>query len=263
MSPRRRARSGESAVGNTRGEGRGRRGQLYHAVILSTRAPRRDEPPEPAPTRRLPGARRPPVSGAAVLADPGSRRARGRRGAATIRAVAAGQGVGRARAGDDPGIGRATSDPAPRGRPAGRPARGTGHGGAAAPSGEPVATPVRPAPREFVAIPELRDIHFDFDKYDIRPGDARTLDANAAWLKASASQLLLVEGHCDERGTNEYNVALGERRAKAAMNYLVAQGVRANRITVISYGEERPLCTEHNEGCWSQNRRAHFLVRPQ
>src|SRR5947208_1647334 len=134
---------------------------------------------------------------------------------------------------------------------------------AAAPSGEPVATPVRPAPREFVAIPELRDIHFDFDKYDIRPGDARTLDANAAWLKASASQLLLVEGHCDERGTNEYNVALGDRRAKAAMNYLVAQGVRANRITVISYGEERPLCTEHNEACWSQNRRAHFLVRPQ
>ena len=96
-----------------------------------------------------------------------------------------------------------------------------------------------------------------------RPGDARTLDANAAWLKASASQLLLVEGHCDERGTNEYNVALGDRRAKAAMNYLVAQGVRANRITVISYGEERPLCTEHNEACWSQNRRAHFLVRPQ
>src|SRR5437667_8154292 len=100
MSPRRRARSGEPAVGETRREGRGRRGQLYHAVILSTRAPRRDEPPEPAPTRRLPGARRPPVSGAAVLADPGSRRARGRRGAATIRAVAAGQGVGRARAGD-------------------------------------------------------------------------------------------------------------------------------------------------------------------
>src|SRR5437016_4109562 len=96
-----------------------------------------------------------------------------------------------------------------------------------------------------------------------RCGDAPGGRVRAAALKASASQLLLVEGHCDERGTNEYNVALGDRRAKAAMNYLVTQGVRANRITVISYGEERPLCTEHNEACWSQNRRAHFLVRPQ
>src|SRR5207247_11478807 len=91
---------------------------------------------------------------------------------------------------------------------------------AAAPSGEPVATPVRPAPREFVATPELRDILFDFDKYDIRLGDARTLDANAAWLKASASQLLLVEGHCDERGTNEYHVVLGGRCAMAAVDSL-------------------------------------------
>ncbi|PYM40725.1 MAG: hypothetical protein DME12_14595 [Candidatus Rokuibacteriota bacterium] len=71
------------------------------------------------------------------------------------------------------------------------------------------------------------------------------------------------EGHCDERGTNEYNVALGERRAKSAMDYLVSQGVRANRITIVSYGEERPLCTEHSEACWSKNRRAHFLVKSQ
>jgi peptidoglycan-associated lipoprotein len=134
---------------------------------------------------------------------------------------------------------------------------------AAAPLGAPVAAPARPAPREFLAIPELRDIHFDFDTYDIRPEDATTLDTNTAWLQSNANHLVLVEGHCDERGTNEYNMALGERRAKAAMNYLVARGVRATRITIVSYGEERPLCAEHNEACWSQNRRAHFLVKPQ
>ena len=74
---------------------------------------------------------------------------------------------------------------------------------------------------------------------------------------------MLIEGHCDERGTNEYNLALGERRAKAAMNYLVSQGVQANRITIISYGEERPACTERSESCWAKNRRAQFLVKPR
>ena len=93
--------------------------------------------------------------------------------------------------------------------------------------------------------------------------DAKVLDANASWLKQNDNQLLLIEGHCDERGTNEYNLALGERRAKAAMNYLVAQGVQASRITIISYGEERPLCREKNDACWAQNRRAHFLVKPR
>jgi len=132
-----------------------------------------------------------------------------------------------------------------------------------APAPAPAATTARPAPAEFASIPELKDIHFDFDKYDIRPDAARTLDANAAWLKSNGNQLLLIEGHCDERGTNEYNLALGERRAKAAMNYLVSQGVQASHITIISYGEERPLCTEHTETCWAQNRRDHFLVKPR
>ncbi len=132
-----------------------------------------------------------------------------------------------------------------------------------APAPAPAATTARPAPAEFASIPELKDIHFDFDKYDVRPDAARTLDANAAWLKSNGNQLLLIEGHCDERGTNEYNLALGERRAKSAMNYLVSQGVQASRITIISYGEERPLCTEHTETCWAQNRRDHFLVKPR
>ena len=125
------------------------------------------------------------------------------------------------------------------------------------------ATPPRPAPREFEAIAELKDIHFDFDKYDLRPGDARILDDNARWMKVNTTYLILVEGHADERGTNEYNLALGERRAKATLNYLVTQGVQASRMTIISYGEERPLCTEKTEECWARNRRAHFLVRQQ
>jgi peptidoglycan-associated lipoprotein len=123
--------------------------------------------------------------------------------------------------------------------------------------------PARPPIRDFMAIPELADIFFDFDKYDIRSDGAKTLDTNAAWLKSNPNHLVLIEGHCDERGTNEYNLALGERRAKSTMNYLVSQGVQANRITIISYGEERPQCSEKSEGCWGKNRRSHFLVKPR
>jgi peptidoglycan-associated lipoprotein len=121
------------------------------------------------------------------------------------------------------------------------------------------ATPPRPS--EFMANPALKDIYFDFDKSDVRPADAKILDDNAGWLKQNANTLVLIEGHCDERGTNEYNLALGERRAKSTMNYLVSQGIQANRITIISYGEERPVCTEKNEACWAKNRHAHFLVK--
>jgi len=137
-----------------------------------------------------------------------------------------------------------------------------GTSGAQPPSGGAgTSTPAtRPAVSEFAANPNLKDIYFDFDKYDIRPGDAKILDSNATWLKGN-NNLVLIEGHCDERGTNEYNLALGERRAKATMNYLVSQGVQAGRITIISYGEERPICTEHNEACWAKNRRAHFLTK--
>jgi peptidoglycan-associated lipoprotein len=140
---------------------------------------------------------------------------------------------------------------------------------AAAPAPEPTPPPPaaapapapRPAPQQFEATSELRMIHFDFDKSDIRPDDAKILDANARWLSANPKQLVLIEGYCDERGTNEYNLALGERRARATMNYLVARGVQASRISTISYGEERPLCTEHTEACWARNRRAQFLVK--
>jgi peptidoglycan-associated lipoprotein len=129
----------------------------------------------------------------------------------------------------------------------------------AAPATAAPATPPRPS--EFAENANLRDVYFDFDKYDIRADDAKTLDANGSWLKSNANNLVLIEGHCDERGTNEYNLALGERRAKATMNYLVSQGIQANRITIISYGKERPVCSEKSEACWQKNRRAHFLVK--
>jgi len=112
-------------------------------------------------------------------------------------------------------------------------------------------------------VDALKDVFFDFDKYNLRPDATRTLDINAAWLKENPRQLVLIEGHTDERGTSEYNLALGERRAKAAMGYLVGQGIAASRITIISYGKERPVCTESNEVCWAKNRRAHFLVKAQ
>jgi peptidoglycan-associated lipoprotein len=132
---------------------------------------------------------------------------------------------------------------------------------AAAPPAPAPPPPPRPAPKEFAAVDALKPIHFDFDRYEIRSGDRRILDANARWLKENANQILLIEGHCDERGTNEYNLGLGDRRARATMSYLVNQGIQAERITVVSYGEERPACTEKNERCWAQNRRAGFLVK--
>jgi len=158
----------------------------------------------------------------------------------------------------------APAPPAPAPAPAPTPAAPPVATPAPAPPAAPTPAPLPPPkPSEFMANANLTDIQFDFDKYDIRPGDARTLDADATWLKANPRNLVLIEGHCDERGTNEYNLALGERRAKSTMNYLVAQGVQASRITIISYGKERPVCTEHNEGCWAKNRRAHFLTKAQ
>ena len=119
----------------------------------------------------------------------------------------------------------------------------------------------RPAPAEFAARAELEDIYFDFDRHDVRPGDARILDVNAAWLQANPGTLVLIEGHCDERGTDAYNLALGDRRAKAAMDYLVSRGIQAERMTTLSYGKEKPVCQEHTEACWAKNRRANFLVK--
>ena len=136
-------------------------------------------------------------------------------------------------------------------------------GGASSAARTDSPTAARPSPRDFMANTALKDLYFDFDKYDIRPADAKILDANAAWLKTNGRTLLLIEGHADERGTSEYNLALGERRVKAAMSYLTALGIQANRISIVSYGLEHALCKEHTEACWAQNRRAHFLVKTE
>ena len=106
----------------------------------------------------------------------------------------------------------------------------------------------------------LKDIHFDFDRYDIRPADAAILKEDAALLNKFTNVKIQIEGHCDERGTVEYNLALGERRATSAKNYLVSLGVSSVRISTISYGEEKPLDPGHNEEAWTKNRRAHTLV---
>jgi len=108
---------------------------------------------------------------------------------------------------------------------------------------------------------EDENIHFDFDKYVLTPQAMMILDDKAAYLREHPGVRVLVEGHCDDRGSNEYNLALGDRRANSAKNYLVKSGVVESRITTISYGEEQPLCMQQAESCWSRNRRGHFSVR--
>lgn len=108
---------------------------------------------------------------------------------------------------------------------------------------------------------KLEDIHFDLDKYDIKDKDREILSNLADWLSKNKSVKIEIEGHCDERGTNEYNLALGERRATNAKKYLVSLGIDASRIGTISYGEEKPLCTESSEECWFRNRRGHFVIK--
>ena len=121
----------------------------------------------------------------------------------------------------------------------------------------------RPGPNEFTENAAVKPIYFDFDQYDIRSDDAKTLAANAEWLKTNPATPVLIEGHCDERGTTEYNIALGERRARAARNYLISSGIAAERISIVSFGAERGVCTESTEECWSKNRRAIFRVGPR
>ncbi len=106
----------------------------------------------------------------------------------------------------------------------------------------------------------FKDILFDYDKYDIREEGKQTLKAVSDYLRKNVSQKVLIEGHCDERGTSEYNLALGDRRAKSAKDYLVSLGVSSSRINTISYGKEKPVCTTHTEDCWTKNRRDHFVV---
>lgn len=106
----------------------------------------------------------------------------------------------------------------------------------------------------------LAMIHFDYDKYNIRPDAVPVLEANASWLKKHPTVKILIEGHCDERGTEEYNLSLGEKRAKSTMDYLISLGISADRIRIISYGKSQPLDPGHDETAWAKNRRAQFLI---
>ena len=107
----------------------------------------------------------------------------------------------------------------------------------------------------------LRDVFFAYDSWTISEDGRQALSRDAEWMKSNSSAQIKVEGHCDERGTSAYNLVLGEKRAKAARNYLVELGVGANRLSVVSYGKERPSCDEHTEACYQQNRRGHLALK--
>ena len=129
-------------------------------------------------------------------------------------------------------------------------------------SSQTTTAPSGPAPgtvEEFMKVVGDR-VFFDFDRYDIKDEGRTTLQRQAAWLKKYPNVSLQIEGHCDERGTREYNLALGDRRANSARDALVSLGVSASRIKTISYGEERPDCVESSEACWAKNRRAVTVV---
>ena len=121
---------------------------------------------------------------------------------------------------------------------------------------EPLPPPPPPVP-----IAPLGDVFFDFDRSGITPEGEAQLQKNAAWMAANTAKSVVIEGHCDERGTSEYNMALGQRRADSAMNAMVSLGADQARMNAISYGEEKPFDTGSGEAAWSQNRRAHFVEK--
>ena len=123
--------------------------------------------------------------------------------------------------------------------------------------------PPPPAPTETdeeAFARNVKDIFFDYDKYDVRPSDQAVLQGDAEFLKSHPNMNITIEGHCDERGSTEYNLALGDNRANAVKTALTQLGVPAARLRTISYGKEKPFCTESNEQCWQQNRRGHFTM---
>ncbi|MEK6562491.1 MAG: peptidoglycan-associated lipoprotein Pal [Candidatus Binatota bacterium] len=134
----------------------------------------------------------------------------------------------------------------------------------AAPAARKPSTPsssLEAARRDQAPAPSpLKDIYFNYDKYDLKTEARETLKANANWLKTNASARVEIEGHADERGTNEYNLALGAKRAQAARDYLATLGISKERLSTISYGEELPVCKEQNEECWQKNRRGRFVI---
>src|SRR5262245_47005666 len=127
------------------------------------------------------------------------------------------------------------------------------------PKAEPAAQ--RPRNEDYIAVPELKSLFFDFDKSVLRPDAVDALSSNVNWLKDNADTFVLIEGNADERGTAEYNLALGDRRAKSTQDYLEANGITKDRMSTVSYGKERPSCTDATEECRAQNRRADFRIK--
>jgi peptidoglycan-associated lipoprotein len=125
------------------------------------------------------------------------------------------------------------------------------------------STPVNPALARSTDSESsvLGDVFFDYDRFQIRRDAMTLLDANAGWLRANGNTTVLIEGHCDERGTLAYNLVLGEKRARATQKYLLDLGVAAAQLQITSYGEAKPFCKQQNEDCYQQNRRAHFVTK--
>jgi peptidoglycan-associated lipoprotein len=115
-------------------------------------------------------------------------------------------------------------------------------------------------PKPVEEVSPLEDIHFAFDDYSLTDTAKAILEKNTAWLKNNPNAKVRIEGNCDERGTNEYNMALGERRANSGKKYLINLGIKEGQLSTVSYGEEKPFCTEHTEECWAKNRRDHFVI---
>lgn len=154
-------------------------------------------------------------------------------------------------------------------------ATATGPGGSASDSARitvnvpAAATPARPAPRPDVKVSmddllkqNVQTIYFDYDKAEVRPDQVLRLEADASWLKQQLGLKFTIEGHCDERGSEEYNLGLGDRRANVIKEFLIKQGVDQSIINTVSYGEERPVCMEKTEDCYQRNRRGAFAVKP-
>lgn len=128
---------------------------------------------------------------------------------------------------------------------------------------EPTPPPPPPPPAPKLVDQQLMTVYFDFDKFALTSSAKTALDANYQLLMEFPDAIVKIEGHCDERGTVEYNLSLGEKRAKAVMDYMTGLGVPANRLSIISYGKERPVDTGHNEAAWAKNRRAEFKIISQ
>jgi len=166
----------------------------------------------------------------------------------------------------DPGVGTVTAEGSTKVTPSDSTTytiTATGPGGSATATAAvsvnaPAAAPA-PAPAPTPFEQGVHDAFFDFDKAEIRTDARDMLSQTAEYLKANSSIRVTIEGHCDERGSTEYNLGLGDRRAAAVREYLVSLGISADRMNTVSFGKEKPFCMEHNETCWQQNRRGHFV----